>query len=625
MKSCVDSVHGLAPARASLGKSAGGAFILKSGYTLGEYPVSVPDMLHRCAQRAPDSTWLAERPGAPVSTDPWNTVTYKAGLALVRNIGQGLLQLGARPDRPILALAANSIDFGLFIMAAMEAGIPIVPVTPAYGQKTANLPRLEHITRLIDPDFIFVDHGDAYPGSLRALDLGNVKIIAANPVNTDQTALDELKQTVPGPEIAAAFESLTPDSTAKIMFTSGSTGKQKGVITTHRMLCSNMAASARVWPFMDDHPTVILDWLPWSHSAGGNHNFDMPLYNAGTLYIDGGRPVPGQMDQTIANYRDISPTYVTNVPLGYAALVQALETDEAMARNFFRRLDILFYASASLPQNIWDRLATLASRYGAGDILILSGWGGTELAPAGTKAHWPLARAGLVGTPLPGSEVKLADAGGRRELRMKGPNVTPGYWNMPEKTREAFDEEGYYKSGDAGELVDPDRPELGLEFKGRIAENFKLATGAWVVVGELRPAVIAAAGQVVKDVVVAGHDQGEICLLVIPDLDRCRSLLGASAMNLAPAQLVRKPEIITALREDLQGYNRQYPHSSRRIARAIILDLPPHPESNEITDKGYVNQRAMLDNRAEQVAKLYTDPPGEDVIVINMDKQDIQD
>ena len=625
MDQAVNTSRGLAPARASLEKTADGALILKSGYPLGEYPVSVPEMLHRCAERAPDSVWLAERPGPPVSTGPWITLTYETGLALAGRIGQGLLELGARPDRPILALAANSIDFGLFIMAAMEAGIPIAPVTPAYGRNTASLSRLEHITGLIQPDFIFVDQGDAYFGALRALDLDDVKIIAINPANTGQTALDELKQAEPGPEIAAAYASLTPDGTAKIMFTSGSTGKQKGVITTHRMLCSNMAASARVWPFMDDHPAVILDWLPWSHSAGGNHNFDMALYNAGTLYIDGGRPVPGQMDQTIANYRDISPTYVTNVPLGYAALVQALETDEAMARNFFRRLDILFYASASLPQNIWDRLAALAARYGAGDIPILSGWGGTELAPAGTKAHWPLARAGLVGTPLPGSEVKLADAGGRRELRMKGPNVTPGYWNMPEKTREAFDEEGYYRSGDAGELVDPERPELGLEFKGRIAENFKLATGSWVVVGELRPAIIAAAGRVVRDVVVAGHDREEICLLVIPDLERCRSLADTPAAEFTPAQLAGKPEIIAALREDLQEYNRQNPQSSRRIARALILDQPPCPERNEITDKGYVNQRAMLDNRAEQVAKLYTDPPGEDVITINMDVHDIQD
>ena len=617
MKPCVDSARGLAPARASLVKSPDGSLILKSGYPLGEYPASVPEMLHRCAERAPDSAWLAERPGPPVSTDPWVTLTYETGLALVRRIGQGLLELGARPDRPILALAANSIDFGLFIMAAMEAGIPITPVTPAYGRNTANLSRLEHITGLIQPDFIFVDQGDAYSGALHALGLDNVKVIAINPANTGQTALDELKQAAPGLKIAAAYKSLSPDGTAKIMFTSGSTGKQKGVITTHRMLCSNMAASARVWPFMDDHPTVILDWLPWSHSAGGNHNFDMVLYNAGTLYIDGGRPVPGEMDQTIANYRDISPTYVTNIPLGYAALVQTLETDEAMAWNFFRRLDILFYASASLPQNIWDRLAALAARYGAGDIPILSGWGGTELAPAGTKAHWPLARAGLVGTPLPGSEVKLADAGGRRELRMKGPNVTPGYWNMPEKTREAFDEEGYYKSGDAGKLVDPDRPELGLEFKGRIAENFKLATGSWVVVGELRPAIIAAAGRVVRDVVVAGHDREEICLLVIPDLERCRSLKGTSAAELTPAQLAGEPETIAALREDLQEYNRQNPQSSRRIARAIILDRPPRPESNEITDKGYVNQRAMLDNRAQQVAKLYTDPPGDNVIIID--------
>ena len=617
MDQAVNTSRRLAPARASLEKTADGALLLKSGYQLGEYATSVPEMLHRCAERAPDSVWLAERPGAPVSTAPWITVTYEAGLALARRIGQGLLELGARPDRPILALAANSIDFGLFLMAAMEAGIPITPVTPAYGRNTANLSRLEHITGLIQPDFIFVDQGDAYSGALHALGLDNVKVIAINPANTGQTALDELKQAAPGLKIAAAYESLSPDGTAKIMFTSGSTGKQKGVITTHRMLCSNMAASARVWPFMDDHPTVILDWLPWSHSAGGNHNFDMVLYNAGTLYIDGGRPVPGEMDQTIANYRDISPTYVTNIPLGYAALVQTLETDEAMAWNFFRRLDILFYASASLPQNIWDRLAALAARYGAGDIPILSGWGGTELAPAGTKAHWPLARAGLVGTPLPGSEVKLADAGGRRELRMKGPNVTPGYWNMPEKTREAFDEEGYYKSGDAGKLVDPDRPELGLEFKGRIAENFKLATGSWVVVGELRPAIIAAAGRVVRDVVVAGHDREEICLLVIPDLERCRSLTGTPAAEFTPAQLAGNPEVIAALREDLQEYNRQNPQSSRRIARALILDRPPRPESNEITDKGYVNQRAMLDNRAQQVAKLYTEPPGDNVIIID--------
>jgi feruloyl-CoA synthase len=597
--------------------SGDGHTILSSGYTLGDYPVSVPAMLHRCAEVAPNNIWLAERPQKPITDESWRTIKYGDGLQVVKSIGQGVLGLMEYPGRIVLCLSDNSIDYGLFMMGLMEAGIPFAPVTPNYGFPGADLSRLKHIISVTKPAMVYVEDAEIYGPVLSELFEGTT-IVAANNASSDKhTSLANLKKTVPGAEIQNTYDNVDGDTVAKIMFTSGSTGKQKGVIIPHRMLCSNMAASARIWPFMTDHPAIILDWLPWSHSMGGNHNFDLPLYTAGTMYIDSGKPTDKLFEQTVINYRDISPTYVTNVPVGFSMLVDALEKEPSLAENFFRRVDILYYASASLPQHIWDRLKSLTVKYCDKEIPVLSGWGGTEMGPSGTKLHWAIDKAGMIGTPLPGTEVKLEPVGNRMELRMRGPNVTTGYLNMPEKTADAFDEEGFYCSGDAGEFVDPEHPELGLSFKGRISENFKLITGAWVDVGDLRLTVIAAANDVIKDAVIVGHDQEYLSLLVVPNIDGCRRLVNDDAGKLNIKSLTRHPYIISALVNGLKAHNKNNPGSSRRVSRAVILTTPPDMDTGEITEKGYINQRAMLDRRAAEVKSLYSD---DDTNVIMIDE-----
>lgn len=585
--------------------SKDGHTIIKSIYPLGEYAVSVPSMLKRCAATSGDTIWLAERPERPITDAPWREITYKEGAALASRIGQGLLGLIERRDQPILCLSDNTIEFGVFMAGVMETGITYSAVTPAYGYSNADLSRLRHIVDVLNPCMVYVEDGDKFNVALQQV-ISNVPVIAAKNPMPGHLTLQSLKDTVAGTEVEEAYQRVGPDTVAKIMFTSGSTGPQKGVIIPHRMLCSNMAASAKIWPFMEDHPTVLLDWLPWSHSMGGNHNFDIPLFNSGTLYIDAGKPTESLFEQTLINYRDVSPTYVVNVPLAYQMLVNALETDSILAENFFKRLDVMYYASASLPQHIWDRLQALADKSCGRQIPMLSGWGGTEMGPSGTKVHWLIDKAGMIGAPLPGTEVKLTPVGERFEMRMRGPNVTPGYLGMPEKTIDAFDEESFYKSGDAGELIDPDRPELGLAFKGRISENFKLVSGAWVDVGELRLAVIAAASKVVKDAVIAGHDRDDIGVLVVPNIEGCRELAGDKEGELTIEQLIQDDSVGAALESGLRMHNSKNRGSSRKIGRAMILSEAPDFGVGEITDKGYINQRMMLDRRASDVEQLYS-------------------
>lgn len=586
--------------------SVDGHTILKSKYPLGDYSISVPAMLKNCALSASDSIWLAERPERPVTEAAWKKINYKDGAALASSIGQGLLDLLKSRQQPILCLSENSIDFALFMAGAMEAGITYSAVTPAYGYKNADLTRLKHIVSILKPCMVYVEDGEKFSVALSQT-ITDVPIVAANNVMPGQVSLATLKSTTVASAIDEAYNRITPDTIAKVMFTSGSTGPQKGVLIPHRMLCSNMAASAKIWPFMDDHPTVFLDWLPWSHSMGGNHNFDVPLYNAGTLYIDAGKPTATLFEQTIINYRDVSPTYVVNVPLAYSLLVGALEADRALAEHFFKRLDVMYYASASLPQHIWDRLQALADKSCGREIPMLSGWGGTEMGPSGTKVHWPIDKAGIIGSPLPGTEVLLAPVGDRYEMRMRGPNVTPGYMGMPEKTADAFDNNGFYKSGDAGYLLDEQHPEKGLVFKGRISENFKLVSGAWVDVGEIRLALISSMKLLIQDAVIAGHDSDAVGVLLVLSIEGCRKSLGDEYQMYALEDIAAHPIILSAVEKGIKQYNTVNKGSSRKIARATILTSSPDFGAGEITEKGYINQRRMLDLRANDVAKLYSE------------------
>ena len=401
----------------------------------------------------------------------------------------------------------------------------------------------------------------------------------------------------PTDALEAAFLAQTPDAVAKILFTSGSTGLPKGVINTQRMLTSNQRAIEVCWPFLRDRPPVVLDWLPWSHTFGANHNFNLVLFHGGTLYVDDGKPTSDLVERTVANILDVSPTLYFNVPRGFDMLLPFLEKDTAVRDAFFREIDVIFYAAASLPHPLWQRLEA-ASRAARGEVVwMLSAWGSTETAPMATTVHFRIDRAGVIGLPAPGTSIKLAPSGDKTELRVKGPNVTPGYLHRPDLTAAAFDEEGYYRTGDSGKLVDPEDPSQGIAFDGRIAEDFKLISGTWVHVGAVRTAAVAAGAPLVQDVVVAGLDREEIGFLIF------LSPLAVKGMS--------RDEIVKSLEDAYRAYNRQNPGSSHRVGRLVVLTEPPSIDANEITDKGYINQRAVLSRRAEVVESMYGNDDGE--------------
>jgi feruloyl-CoA synthase len=396
----------------------------------------------------------------------------------------------------------------------------------------------------------------------------------------------EMLEVNPGSTLEREFAKVKPDTVAKILFTSGSTGMPKGVINTHRMLCANQQMMAQAWPFIEARPPVVVDWLPWNHTFGGNHNFNLVLRNGGTLYVDGGKPVPGMIETTARNLAEVAPTMYFNVPRGFDLLLPFLEKDAALRRNFFRDLDMVFYAAAALPQNLWDRLLALSKQEQKAPAM-LSAWGSTETSPLATSVHFKMERPGVIGLPVAECELKLVPAAGKLEVRVRGPNVTPGYYKRPDLTRAAFDEEGFYRIGDAVKLADPADPAKGVVFDGRVAEDFKLSTGTWVHVGALRMKLIAAGDPLIQDAVITGHDRDEIGALVFP----------------SPA--AKGIDVGAKLDQILQAFSSE--PSSTRIARLMVMSEPPSIDANEITDKGYLNQRAVLERRSVLVEKMYSE------------------
>ena len=545
----------------------GGGFVLRS---LAESPVPVRcigDWLVRWAREAPDRVFLAERAGAS-----WRRVTYAEALARVRGLAQTLLDVGLSATRPLAILSGNSIEHALLALAAMHVGVPVAPVSPAYSLASQDLVKLRVLVGVLGPGAVWAE-GDAFARALAALE---VPVLAP-------------RESTPTAAVDRAFAALAPDGVAKILFTSGSTGTPKGVINTHRMLCANQAAIAAGWPFLTERPPVIVDWLPWSHTFGANHNFHMVLAHGGTLYIDNGKPAPGAFDTTLANLRDVPSTLYFNVPRGFDMLVGALETDAALRETFFRDLDILFYAAAALSPATWDRLAAVAARAGS-HVAMVSAWGSTETSPLVTQVHFPIDRAGVIGLPAAGIELAFAPSGDKLEMRVRGASVTPGYWIAGGGLEPApADELGFYPMGDAGRLADDSAPERGVVFDGRTAENFKLASGTWVHVGELRIALVAACSPLVADAVITGHDRDEIGALLF----------------LAPGHALDRE----ALAAGLARCSSARSASSTRITRALVLTEPPSIDAGEITDKGYLNQRAILARRADAVDALHAGGP----------------
>jgi feruloyl-CoA synthase len=591
-----------------------GCITLRSSRSLGPIPASLGVLLERWAVAAPQRDFLAERN----PSGAWRRLTYEAAALAVNCVAQALLDRGCGPNRPVMILAENGIDHALVVLGAMHVGVPVVPVSTAYARLSQDYGKLGYIFALVKPGLIYVDEADRYAHALQTIGATGVEIIAsrgrlAGHALTPFSALSELR---PTPAVDAAFARVGPDTVAKILFTSGSTGQPKGVINTQRMLCANQESILSAWPFLADHPPVIVDWLPWNHTFGANHNFNMMLRHGGTLYIDEGKPVPAMIERTIANLRDVSPTIYFNVPRGYAALLDHLEKDTALQATFFARLDMLFYAAAALPQSLWDRLQILARKARANPVPFVSSWGMTETAPLATIVHFAIDRPGNIGVPGPGIEVKLVPDGDKCEIRVKGPNVMPGYFKNEQLTAAAFDGEGWLKTGDAVRLADPADPARGLLFDGRTAENFKLSSGTWVNVGMLRMAVIAAGAPVIEDAVITGHDRDEPGLLIFPSLAGMRALCPELGLQATVGDLIGRPAVRAALARALQRHNSQASGSSTRIRRCLLLAEPPSIDANEITDKGYLNQRAVLTKRAAWVERLHAEVPPPEIIEI---------
>ena len=592
-----------------------GVIILKSRIPLQPYEKHIPASLAKWAKQAPERTWLAQRGGPDRQ---WRKVSYGEAKRTVDGLTQGLLNLGIAEGRPVTILSGNSIEHALMTQAAMQARLPAAPVSPAYSLMSQDHLKLKYLFSLVKPAVVMVQDGPTFEKALKALDLTGVTVVhvarACDGIRSVSFA--DLAATPVTDAVEESIAKITPDTVGKLLFTSGSTGMPKAVINTQEMMCANAAMMMQVRPRDANAPvSTVLDWMPWNHTMGGNAAFHPILVDGGTLYIDDGRPMPGQLEETIRNLREVSPTYYANVPAGYAALASAMEKDDALCRSFFKNLSIMAYGGARLPDDLYDRMQALAVKTTGERIVFYTGWGSTETAPTSTGTYWDTERVGLIGLPFPGVELKLVPCGSKYELRLRGVNVTPGYFGQPDLTKKMFDEEGYYCIGDAGIFVDESDPLKGIIFAGRVVEDFKLTTGTFVHVGSLRTDAIAAATPVVHDALVAGQDREFIGLLAWPNLHACRQMVGNPDATFE--DVIKHPDVIACLKRGLEAHNASATGSSMRIARAMLMAEPPSIDGNELTDKGYINQRAGLERRAALVEKLYADKPGEDVIILN--------
>ncbi|MEZ4382742.1 MAG: feruloyl-CoA synthase [Nannocystaceae bacterium] len=592
----------LLPPRVEVVRRDDGALLVRSPVPLGAYPRTLGDRLLYWAAAAPERVFLGERRG-----DGWREVTYAAATAAILELAQGLLDRGLDGARPLAILSDNSVDSGLLLLAAMHVGVPVALISPAYSLLSADLGKIKAIGAKTRPALVFADDGERYGRALAAM-----AGFGAEPLVGGE-GLAQLRA-APTAAVAERHAATGPDTVAKILFTSGSTGAPKGVLNTQRMLCANQQAIAQCWPFLARTPPALVDWLPWNHTFGGNHNFNMVVFHGGTLWIDDGKPAPGLIDRTVRNLRERSPTLYFNVPRGFDVLLPALERDAALRERFFARLQVIFYAAAALPQSLWARLRRVREATLQRPIFMASAWGSTETAPLVTSVHFPIPEAGVIGLPAPGAELKLVPVAGKLEARVRAPWITPGYLDEPALTAAAFDEDGFYRTGDALAFADADDPSKGVVFAGRITEDFKLTSGTWVHVGSLRVDVIAAGTPVIQDAVITGEGRERLGALLFLSLAAARDVAGmaeAEAEALAAAPALREH-----VRAGLAAHNARAPQSSRRIDRALVMIEPPQIDAGEITDKGYINQRAVLERRAAAVERLYASDAGDDVLVL---------
>ncbi|MDM0021903.1 feruloyl-CoA synthase [Variovorax saccharolyticus] len=588
-----------------------GSVLLRCPYALGEVSNDVLTWLRTWSVADPGRTMLAERDGDRA----WRRIGYGQMRLKADAIGQALLDRGLRPGSTLMVLSGNSIEHAVMVLGAMTVGIIAVPVTPAYSLASKSLEKLRHVASLVEPAAVFAQDGTAFAGALRLLhDAGARVVVAKGEPGTPHDRFDDLASTTVTPAVDAAYARVGPQTVAKILFTSGSTGQPKGVINTHQMMCVNQAMTAALRTAAGEAPPVTLSWLPWNHTMGGNALFNRNMRLGGTLYLDDGRPLPGEFERTIANLREVLPATFSNVPAAFGMLADALEADDDFNRRFFAGLESLSYAAAALPDALLNRIQRLSVRATGMRIPFTSGYGSTETAPMITMLYWVSEGSNLIGLPAPGVEIKLAPvAASRYEVRVRGPNVTPGYYRQPDLSAQAFDDEGFYCMGDAARLVDPADPLQGLMFAGRVKEDFKLQSGTWVATGPLRAAVLHATAPMLQDMVIAGHDRDTLGALAWPNLPACRALMGQPKAGLADiaASRVVQESIAAALAR----HNAANPASSLRIARLMLLTEPASAEDGEINDKAYINAATVLARRSALIDALYASTPSTGVVL----------
>lgn len=619
-KSAPNQLSGKSPVRpvrlrtsgATMERRADGSFLIHPDEPLEKYPRVLTERLIHWAKIAPERALAAKRG----HDGKWRYLTYGEALQKVRSLGQALLDRGLSAEHPVAIFSENDLEHLLLMFAGQHVGVPTASIAPPYSLISKDFAKLRHVMKTLEPGLIFVADGERYRRALDAAVDRDTEVVFAEGPLTDRRAIsfDELASTALTPLVDRAHFAVHPDDIAKFLFSSGSTGLPKAVINTHRMLCSNQQMILQGFRFLEDEPPVLLDWMPWNHTAGGNHNTGLPLYNGGTLFIDDGRPTAAGVAETVKNLREIAPTLYFNMPRGYEELLAYFRRDAQLREHFFSRVKFMFYAGAGLSQALWDAYRDLMLETCGERVLIATGLGATETSPMALQCTWDTEHAGTIGIPMPGVETKLAPVGSKLEVRVKGPNVTPGYWKEPEMTARAFDDEGYYRFGDAARFVDPEDINQGLFFDGRLAEDFKLASGTFVNIGPLRAKILHHFAPYVTDVAIAGPDRRDLGILVFPNLQACRTVAPELPTSAPATEVLCHSAVVAKFSELLDSFTQQATGNSNRVVRAMLMEEPPSLDTGEITDKGSLNQKNILRRRAALVEEMYSEPPSKRVM-----------
>ncbi|HMS27787.1 MAG TPA: feruloyl-CoA synthase [Burkholderiaceae bacterium] len=595
--------------RVSVKDGAPGVHYVNAEQALHTFPDRITDRLQHWAQTCPERTFMARREKLPDGrTGEWKHINYSQAWSKARTIAQSLINRGLSAERPVVILSENDLEHALLALGCLVAGVPFVPTSPAYSLVSQDFDKLRHVLKTVTPGMVFAADAARYGKAIAAAVDSSIEVVLTDGAQTSLgdrkvTSFDALAATTATAAVDVAMQATGPETIAKFLFTSGSTKMPKAVINTQRMWCANQQQMAQSMPVLAQEPLVLVDWLPWNHTFGGNHNFGMVLYHGGTLYIDDGKPTPALMNETLRNLREIAPTVYFNVPTGFEAIANAMQSDAALRANLLSKVKMFFYAGAALAQPVWDSLYAAQEKEVGERIVMTTGLGMTESGPFAIFVTNPNVKAGDLGVPTPGMTIKLVDMQGKTEVRYKGPNITPGYWRAPVDTAESFDEEGFFCSGDAVKWIDETDVHLGLKFDGRIAEDFKLATGTFVSVGPLRSKIIAAGAPYIQDVVLTGINLKEVGAMVFPTA-KVRELSGMDA-SVPLADVLASDKVIAHFQKVINDLAKTATGSASRIARMCLLAEPPTIDRGEVTDKGSINQRAVLAHRADTVAKLH--------------------